>query len=56
MATRAGTSSEAGHSGRPPTLLHTALQRQGAGQRMLALLPRPAVLAVAPATVTLAVA
>lgn len=50
-----GTSSEAGQTGRSFALLHTAFQRQGAGQRVLALLPRPAVLAVAPAAVTLAV-
>lgn len=52
---RAATSSEAGQIGRSATLPRAALQRQGAGQRMLALLPGPALLAVTPATVTLAV-
>lgn len=55
LSTLALTSSEAGQIGRSSTLLHTALQRQRAGQRMLTLLPGPSLLAVAPATVTLAV-
>lgn len=50
---RPGTSSEAGQIGRSATLPHTALQRQGAGQRMLALLSGPSLLAVTPATITL---
>lgn len=54
LSTLALTSSEAGQIGRSATLLHTALQRQGAGQRMLALLPSPSRLAVTPATITLA--
>lgn len=49
------TSSEAGQIGRSATLPRAALQRQGAGQRMLTLLSGPAFLAVTPATVTLAV-
>lgn len=53
---RAATSSEAGQIGRSATLPCAALQRQRAGQRMLALLPGPALLAVTPATVALAVA
>lgn len=52
---KATTSSEAGQIGRSATLPHAALQRQSAGQRMLALLPGPTLLAVTPATVTLAV-
>lgn len=54
LSTLALTSSEAGQIGRSPTLLQTAVQRQGAGQRMLALLPSPSLLAVTPATITLA--
>lgn len=53
---RPGTSSEAGQIGRSATLLHAALHRQGAGQRMLTLPPRPSLLAVTPATITLAMA
>lgn len=53
---RPGTSSEAGQIGRSTTLLHTALHRQGAGQRMLTLPPRPSLLAVTPATITLTMA
>lgn len=54
LSTQTLTSSEAGQIGRSATLLHTALQRQGAGQRMLALLAGPPLLAVTPATITLA--
>lgn len=55
LPTQALTSSEAGQIGRSATLPRAALQREGAGQRMLALLPGPALLAVTSATVTLAV-
>lgn len=54
LSTLALTSSEAGQIGRSSALLQTAFQRQGTRQGMLALLPRPAVLAVTPAAVTLA--
>jgi len=53
--TQVYTSSEAGQIGRSATLLQTALQRLGAGERMLALLPGPSLLAIAPAAIALAV-
>lgn len=55
LSTLALTSSEAGQIGRSSALLQAAVQRQGAGQRMLTLLPRPSFLAIAASTVTLTV-
>lgn len=55
LSTLTQASSEAGQLGRPPTPLQAALQGQRAGQGVLALVAVPALLAVAPPTVTLAV-
>lgn len=54
LSTLALTSSEAGKIGRSLTLLHAALQRQRAGQRMLTLLPGPSLFTVTRAAITLA--
>lgn len=55
LAAQTLPSAKAGQAGGSPTLLLTGFHRQRAGERMIAFLSSPTFLAVAPATVTLAV-
>lgn len=55
LATQALTSSKAGQVGAAPALPQAGVRREGAGDRMLTLLARPALFTVTPPTITLTV-